>query len=170
MKFLFVLIFCFCSLFGRTFDDVIDEKVESMMLQVYKGQEQRYYDLKKEIDRLKELNPKVHIQFSNCIVRFMNKGGDALPDSCKGNTILYYSQIMIPQMIQDRSIDDLYSVKLFIEMKMRGTKIYRNDNWIAFFKRFPDLHKRWIEVCRANCRLTQSEQLVTKPGPMYDLN
>lgn len=170
MKFLFVLVFCFCSLFGRTFDDVIDEKVENMMLQVYKGQEQRYYDLKKEMNRLVELNPKVHIQFRNCIVRFMNKGGDALPASCKGDTMLYYAKIMLPRIIQDRSIDDLYSVKLFIKMKMKGIKIYSNDNWIHFFKRFPDLHKRWIEVCRANCGLTEKEQLVTKPGPMYDLN
>lgn len=66
MKFLFVLVFCFCSLFSRTFDDVIDEKVESMMLQVYKGQEERYYSLKREINRLIELNPKVHIKFRNC--------------------------------------------------------------------------------------------------------
>lgn len=170
MKFLFVLVFCFCSLFGRTFDDVIDEKVEKMMLQVYKGQEERYYSVKAEIDRLIDLNPKVHIIFRNCLVRFMYKGGDALPDNCKGNNILYYSQVMLPSMFKDRSLDDLYSVKLFIEMKIRGTKIHASDNWIHFFKRFPDLHKRWIEVCRANCRLTQSEQLVTKPGPMYDLN
>lgn len=160
MKFLFVLVFCFCSLFGRTFDDVIDEAHEKLMLETYKGQEQRYYKVKAEKERLEALYPKDTLRVRNCITKIFSTGESSLPNNCRPGTDFIGSLKKIHPM-DNPEITDLFSTHIYIGLKKRGAKIYSNSNWIHMFKRFPDLHKNWIRACRANCGLTPAEQAYT---------
>lgn len=170
MKFLFVLVFCFCSLFGRTFDDIVDDKHEELMLEVYKGQEYRYYRLKNELNRRISVYPKEYLSVRNCTARFLNKGLEGYPDKCRPPYILPALRAMFDRsFFRDNEVDYVFGSKIFLEMKMRGTKLVRVDAWIHYFKEFPDLHKNWIRVCRTNCGLSINEQAVKKPGPVVEI-
>lgn len=162
MKFLFVLVFCFCSLFGRTFDDVIDEKHEQLMLEVYKGQETRYYNIKAEIDRRIAKYPKEYLFMKNCFTKITRLGFDSVPKECSPNYNNMYNAIstIFPVGVFEEPQEalDIFATHLYISFKLRGTKIYDKVLWFSFFLKSPDLRKKWIKACRDYCGLTQEER------------